>query len=348
MTSILQSYNELLKDPSKWKYYSRAAVGPCSFDDFIMPTNRTLEEMLSAGEKLTSVISDVISVLSKERYSHILSTYIMGLCVYDKSTYVRNYLDSFVGELNLNKDARYRQFMYIWLLLCFFHDIGYAIEENRCNVDLNLYSNPPEDFIDAKLPDGFSNDLFDRYEEYRHNCMKKKDHGIWSGRILYKEVEDLRKRRFQKVQKCLQSETCHCNGLCCRKDLSLIYSKVARTIMAHNIYYADDSSIKCYKCMHLDELITRKKRNIDIQKHPLLFFFDLIDTMEPIKRPNLASALSKIKWHISEKSISFDLEEMDCSQRNLYTRQLIGMNTWLTSVRIDQDHCNKIRVKIKN
>lgn len=349
MKTILQSYNELLRTPSKWRYYSNATIDPCHFEDFVIVENNTLREMLEAGGKLSSVINDVIALLDNERYSHILSTYVMGLCIYNESAFIQECLDTFFAELNLNADAKYRKFMYIWLMMCSFHDVGYAIEEGQYDIDESLYKDPPELegslLIDAKLPAGFKNDLFDRYEVYRKDCMNKKDHGIWSGRILYTEVECLRKRRFQNVQNCLQNESCLCDGLCCREELRHIYSMVARTIMAHNIYYADKSSKKCYQCKNLEELIPKKKHNINIEEHPLLFFFDLIDTMEPIKRPELASLLDNISWRINNKSIVFDLSRLTCPQRILYTRQLTGMNSWLTSVEVDKYNCNLVRVK---
>lgn len=346
---IEESYNELLREQEKWNYYRVSDINSGGFQAFSNKENKSIEKLLFKGGKIFNLADNSLGCISQERYTHILSVYLMGLQIYHKSAYIREGINRFLQSCELRQEEIDKQFMYIWLLLAFFHDIGYAIEENQIKVSFNQYSNPKN--IDAMLPPIFTDTLFDNYDRYRKKCMNKVDHGIWGGRIMYKEVNKLRAERFRNSGgQCQRSASCSCNGLCCREELRDVYAKVARTIMAHNIYFANKDNMECYRCMGLDSLIMEpliKKRKtyvISFKESPLLFLFDLVDTLEPVKRQELANALCLIRWRVNKKSITFDLSDLSPEQQELYSKQLMGMNSWLTRVIPNKNKPNVYRV----
>lgn len=343
MTCIEESYNELLRESEKWEYY-RVSDNSGGFQAFSNTENQSIEKLLLSGCKSFDFATDSLSRISPARYAHILSVYLMGLQIYYENADIREGINRFLQSCELRPEEMDKQFMYIWLLLAFFHDIGYAIEENHIKVSLGKYSNPKN--IDAMLPPMFTDTLFDNYDRYRKKCMNKIDHGIWGGRIMYKEVDSIRNARFQAIgAQCQRSASCSCNGLCCREELRDVYAKVAYTIMAHNIYFANKDNIECYRCMKLDPLIKkRKKYMISFKESPLLFLFDLVDTLEPVKRQELANALCLIRWRVNKKSITFDLSALSSEQQKLYSEQLMGMHSWLTRVVHDKTNPDIYRV----
>ena len=341
MRCIEDSYNEILIEQKKWNYYRDQNINSVSFQAFSNKEYKSIEKLLFKGGKAFEIAQKSLNSISPERYAHILSTYLMGLQIYQKSNYIKAGINCFLQSCNLSLEEIDRQFMYIWLLLAFFHDIGYAIEENLINVSLNNYSNPKN--IDAMLPAMFTDMLFNNYDLYRKKYMNKDDHGIWGGRIMYKEVEKLRDERFQAIgESCRSSIYCSCNGLCCREQLGDVYAKVARTIMAHNIYFANNdnlNNIDDYRCMGLDSLIIkRKKYIISFNENPLLFLFDLVDTIEPVKKIELSNVLHSIYWRTNNKSVTLDLSYLNLEQKDIYSKQLADMCTWLT--RVVQDKTN--------
>lgn len=344
MEPIEHSYDKLLSQPEKWNYYNAPSINHNDFIKFSKKENCHIEQLLFRGGKMFALAENSLGCMSQERYAHILSVYLMGLQIYYENVDIRDGINHFLQSCGLRPEEIDQQFMYIWLLLAFFHDIGYAIEENQIKVSFNQYSNPEN--IDAMLPPMFTDTLFDNYDRYRKKCMMKVDHGIWGGRIMYKEVEHLRNIRFQAIGgQCQRSTSCPCNGLCCREELRDVYAKVARTIMAHNIYFANKDNMECYRCMGLETLIIkRKKYVISFKESPLLFLFDLVDTLETVKRQELANALCLIRWRVNKKSITFDLSDLSPEQQELYSKQLMGMNSWLTRVIPNKNKPNVYRV----
>lgn len=83
---------------------------------------------------------------------------------------------------------------------------------------------------------------------------------------------------------------------------------------------------------------------ISFKESPLLFLFDLVDTLEPVKRQELANALCLIRWRVNKKSITFDLSALSSEQQKLYSEQLMGMHSWLTRVVHDKTNPDIYRV----
>lgn len=271
-------------------------------------------------------ISKMINKMLEERIQHTLSCFILGFSLYEESELIHSAIDDVLKMLEkshaksngTNKEA----FFFAWFLTCIYHDFGYAYEKKIVD---------PEDFDFNKLleengccrPTIFSNEIISRYAEYRCCRFCVKDHGIFGGAKLLKDLQNF-------------------DG-----EYSNFYQMAAQTIMVHNIYYCHKGDIyeSCYKWKELAPLIVDDVMREHV-KYPFLFLLSLVDNIEPIKRFEDIDVLSKVFIEIDNNDrcvkISFD-RGFDSNKIENYKNSVKSMTDWLTDVK---EYNNVIRITL--
>lgn len=222
----------------------------------------------------------------KGKHVHTVSVFLLGELLH--SNY-KNFIDNYIYEM-----TGYRfEFKYYWFLASLYHDVASCIERtNDCDAVENPYKRNQYDIFnhpknskkhrDVALR--FSRETIDRYAEWR-KFKGSNDHGILAGKLLYQRLlENFRKRTNhinwkQETEKIIK-------GKIFRPEQIDLFAIIADAVMCHNIWMAYDSEkIKEYEDNRLKELIIRSpQERLNVCDHPLQFFLNLIDTIEPTKR----------------------------------------------------------------
>lgn len=274
-------------------------------------------------------ISQLVDKIPDERIPHTLSCFILGYTLYEKCELIHSAIDNVLKSLdnsleNSNETTKNikEAFYFAWFLTCIYHDFGYAYEKKFVE---------PDDFNINELlmanicyrPNIFSNEIISRYDEYRRCRFGVKDHGIYGGVKLLKDLKEFGDK------------------------YSNFYNMAAQTIMVHNIFYCHKGDIyePCYKGKKLTSLIVDDVMRKHI-KNPFLFLLSLVDNIEPIKRFYDVEVLSKIFLDINNKDNSINISfanEIDSYKLNLYKNSVKGMTDWLTYV---NEYHNELRITI--
>lgn len=282
---------------------------------------KIIKQMIKVSGKIATPLSDYIDKLDKKRLQHIVSCFFLGHVFYDKFCFIREGIDNLLDRIDLKNDlynTPKKKFSYIWFLCSLFHDLGYAIEEGEDKSDVSpklpLITN-----IEG-IPEIYSEDNINKYKCYRKRCHNKKDHGIYGGSIFYSEMCKLRKEKQKPSDSKYWSP-----------ELEIAYAYAAWVIICHNIFFKneDDTDVEQYKKCGLDDFILSKgERKIKFDKHPLLFFFCLIDSIEPLKQCNYdIEELKNISISCDSKGF-IKLEANNSS----YIGKTTALNDWLTDV----------------
>ena len=234
----------------------------------------------------------IIPELEKLRYEHMLSLYLLGIYFYDHINIIKFSINNLIS--NLYRKSRFeddfdlrREFLYIWYLISLYHDIASTHEDNH-----NYHEYIPEHvkrfcgkILKTKLLDneiGIPAVLLDSLKTYMYNyrfmTCEKYDHGLYAAELFHKSMIKLHKGTEHLVG----------NLLFGRNIYEYLIYPVIMTILVHNIWFRfqveDEKSTFKYREHGLERLIIAKECSpIFLSIHPLLFLFNLIDTIEPIK-----------------------------------------------------------------
>lgn len=351
MKTIEQLYNEVISCPRKWIYwdYNDTKVEDIKniIPDFLSMYNkdcgeRLIIELLRAGNKGNCSLIDNVKQLETERKRHIISLFFIGHLLYDGIKEIRNRVNKQIETLGFPQQGKpvetQKQFSFLWILLCLFHDLGYAYEEGK----LEIRDAPSLKDIYSKLTKKFNPPIYSvanimRYDKYRLCKWGVKDHGIWGGQVFNKDMS--------QIKELLRSNNSDYNNttLFCTEGVDHIYAFAAWIIICHNMCFNDgnDNYTTCYKCQHLEDFIKPKARCVSLNSNPLLFLFCLADTLEPTKTlkssktdPYESRDICKLlEMDISDNVLSFKLQNLeDYKVSDDYKKRLISLNDWLIDV----------------
>lgn len=225
---------------------------------------------------------------------------------------------------------------FIWFLVALFHDLGYYYEdENSTSAE-----DPEFDFGVGHLPvPQFIPCVYKRYLTYR----KHKDHGIRGGCQLF---ESLEKNHLAGMKNVFTL----CNwGSYNQKS----YRYVSCVVITHNIWFAREREscskiLQDYQKYGLSELVLSsdidekgiyKEYPYSFEKYPLLFFFCLIDSIDP----------PKCKPQTSAPMISFDNDSKVLTiktENSKYAETIKGLNSWLCPVSCTKDDKSRCTLRI--
>ena len=341
--SFKQILNEVFSDNSKWNYYNEKIAKGNPFVSGDASKNFILNFIKYSGKESSRGLEKNIEELSNDRAMHIVSTFFLGIYIYENSenlsVNINKKLETYQDKSKYSSDIK---FSFIWFLASLFHDLGYKFEDE----DSIKYVSFDEFFEKEKLinlkhsvgiPKLYET-IHKGYFNYRakseNDKIGKNDHGICAAYLLYTDLCKIRSEEENSYNKT--------NGLCWEESLEDVYNFAAWIILAHNIWYVNESA-KClnesYREAGLEKLILKPKKNktpkykITLAKHPFLFLFCLVDTIEPLKRVKDFSLLEKISLGIESDKIKIE-SKLTCTCHDTILNQANGLNSWLIPTRL--------------
>lgn len=315
MKSLYEYYKDVLKEP-QWKYYDSQSWDkePCDIlgDD---AAKDFIHSIIGAGKKESDQIYSMINYLEQSRARHIVSTYLLGITLYQVPQ-IQICVNVQLGRFNTKDKDLSRRFLYLWFLICFFHDLGYAYELDILSVPNNL-KKPiiyKRNKVQNMLPNIYDTDIVNKYRAYRLRCMCVNDHGILGGMVVYKEL-------IKKLNP--------------REDIVKVLKTISNIIMVHNMYFEQEvgRNARCYRHYGLQTLLYKgnKCREISLVDNPLLFLFDLVDSIEPLKSLSVEN-LKNVYLYCSNSQIV--IKNPNQTDYNKFKSRIMSIDSWLTDVKI--------------
>lgn len=342
------NYKELIKSSQR-----NFLTTVCSLDDinlFDSTTNNSYNNVIDCifkkyykNSRYNSLLNQKRSI-SEERCAHIVFTFFLGLFFYKQSKTIQKSIDPKIESV-LNNAGHLDDFQFLWFLICLYHDLGYS-EENKGVKSKIGYSwtsthklgNP---FGTPKLYES----IYRNYFSYRKTEGKVTDHCIYAGLKMYEDLCKIRKEKKRNNP----------NPKFWKIELEVLYNFASWVVLAHNIWYVKDTdrtNCDLYRKYHLEKLILKtdlhglpQKYPILLSEHPVLFLFCLVDTIEPMKRIGCSTCCENIDFEVDEACITIT-SNLPCELNNIYTRQLLGTNDWLTTAE-HVEKKNKTRIWLK-
>ena len=333
-----------------------------------------IRSYLTMGNKIGVSIEEHMNIFLQdaERVRHVESIYYFGILLYNNSTIFSNSIDRFIDEQNrymIFDRSREGNFEFYWFLLCFFHDFGYAIEnqdkyKNRLVIE-NVYKKfikRPNDnwaflrtfsksehtireFRVNELRKYLPPELYEYYWDYlwfRIQEYQVIDHGIIGGLLflqdrissLYLNSKKENINHFENISGDIRFEF---NDLYWSTDIIRnIFFPIAATIIGHNIWYISPNNKNSFKYSeyNLRNLI-RTKCDYSFDDYPILYFFQLIDTIDlykGLKSENLSfeSIICEVGLEFLTEGVAFDFSSIvDSEKKEKYLSNFISMGEWL-------------------
>lgn len=285
-----------------------------------------ISNTLQEAKKGQKPISKLYRKISGVRIKHIVSCYIFGAIIYFENENIKNAIDSYFTEKKIGdpKENNEDKFKYIWFLICFYHDIGYAYENGQEIMPDDIfhslatkkhyrYNCVPQEIYSLKLLECYDSFIRCRFS-------KQRDHGIAGGLKMYQELSDLMEENKGNEH--------------FPKYLKKYFSLASWIIACHNMFYIgdNDDNFGCYKCKGLNSLIrnTSDSYPITLNEYPLFFLFSIVDSIEPIKTFNDLSILDKIFCDL--ENMEFNLSGLCSPQKKEYRKKICNLEKWLTKV----------------
>lgn len=318
---ILESFRQ-----KKWNYYSDEFIEKLDIDkpDDCREFIRKFFAISGKAGELNSI--DAIKSLTDERCQHNVYVFLLGVGVYNNCVGVKTLIDKQIQHYaELYRCKSDVNFYFIWFLCCLFHDLGYQVEDTDSHVGILAFSKGQKL---VGVPKVFDKKTIENYWDYRQKCHNKNDHGLYAGITMYKSLCDIRGE---------QEKNSWNNGkLGWEKELEHIYNIASWVVLCHNIWFVqEDEKCNCelYEKFNLNSLVLENGRYIiKIDKHPLFFFFCLIDTIEPIKVVKDSALLEQIDITVGKKEIVISSNlKCECSDR--YLKGVSGLSGWLTKTK---------------
>ena len=364
MDKIHEAIIDILAHPTKWNYYDSEELRKKIVETKDINNSEHcydfIKEYIKLSDKGYYFIEEALDFFKineknyDQRLCHIVSSFFLGLALYNHesgyfSEAIRNELCA-LGVFDSADDIDH-EFIFVWFLVCMFHDLGYVYESllGKDYVDTEFlksrYCNEAKQLVEA-LPD-FKGEcaklpkttipihyemIIENYLEYRQN----KDHGILGGLSFATKLTKLRKQKYE-------GDT---GNLSWKPELDKLYNYVGWRICCHNIWYqrgceSSNSGLIDYANAGLSSLIldnkkekngTYKKYPINFKKHPLFFFFCLIDTIEPTKKCD-----GKIPDDM-ELDLIDGVLEISCTSEKKYINDISkSLNEWLAGTIINEN-----------
>ena len=353
MRTIEELYNEIISCPPKWIYWdyddNKVEYIKNIIPDFSSMYNEgggedVIMELLRAGGKINYSLVTNVKLLDNERKRHIVSLFFIGHIFYDRIQVIRDCVNKQIDALGFpqteNPVDAHKKFSFLWILLCLFHDLGYAYEEGKLKIRevsslKDVYSNLAEEFN----PPIYNVDNIKNHEKYRLCKWGVKDHGIWGGRVFFNDMSQI--KNLLKKTAIIDN-----TSLFCTQGVDHIYAFAAWIIICHNLRFDKGKGdyTNCFKCRHLEDFIKPKARCISLKSNPLLFLFCLADTLEPTKtlkslksNPQESRDICKLfEIDISNNIMSFNLLKFeDYKVGDIYKNIVTSLNNWLIDVNLN-------------
>lgn len=227
------------------------------------------------------------------RAQHTVSLFIMGIMVV-------NEFEINLQELPKYEDDPYENFLYIWSMMCLYHDLGYYYEEQKATLvekcptidDFLCYADIEYNLLNV-IEDG---DLASGYYKYRclgdpkNDVLPKVDHGISGSVLMY---DRLMKKIVKDKYIYENAELYVVDTRKFKKTNIKCVREASNAILRHNMWFAKPEDYENYMKFGLQKLIPAddNSHRYSIQNNLLLFLLAVLDTIEPIKLYHFESPL---------------------------------------------------------
>lgn len=338
-----------------WNYYRKQDKLICHeiditnlniFDD-INDCKKFIQNFICLAGKGDAILSRHIDKLEGRAF-HTVNTFLFGVYIFNHKFQGKNIKEKIDNEIhkiksdfNINCNI---DFPYIWFLICLFHDLGYVIENSK-----DSYNQPiSKSFADFKLSNNsidlnlielldpvgvpvFYKDIYEKYFNYIATRFEKYDHGIYAAFQLFSDLCFIRENEYARQQ----CPNVNSSNLCWDESLVNIYNYASWIILAHNIWYVnedDNCNSKRYR-PKLNSLILKKnERKINLNDHPFLFLFCLVDGIEPSKVIKDNNLLDKIQIEIKKNELVIE-SNLECGCHEVLLNKAKELSNWLTTTK---------------
>ncbi|GAA6528576.1 hypothetical protein LPYR103PRE_05490 [Segatella asaccharophila] len=354
MCTLYKGYNHVLST-YKWEYYENSPSLNIGMLSNSCKCKSFIRNCMKAGGKGNDYLNDSLDSLSPSRIKHIVSCFLLGF-VFRENISKKDWIDKKLKTLchDYSKDWK-GEFSYIWMLICFFHDLGYNVEEGENVIPEEDGVFPPQRKSSVFLPRIYTPEAVSAYEKYREEKYHVNvDHGIYGGKVCYEKLCEIRRQHDSSKntpnnldntvmittmgQKLREDSPQYYWG----KPLEKVYACISWTIICHNMFFVqeDTEEAKYYKEHDLGEFVYKKRaRKIRLKSSPFLFLLCLVDTLEPIKKFNTLEVLKYISLDVNKMKIKIDVENTrnigNLDEWEKYRDSVIGLNDWLCDFQID-------------
>ena len=259
--------------------------------------------------------------------------------------------------------------LFIWFLMCLYHDMGYKLENKTdlvkeyYTLDKFLQKNEiKEEYNIFKVykkktlcENYYRYRAEDRYRTTEHGVIKEHgviDHGIAGGIILYKVLV----KNYEMVKRKSENnkDSFEYNNLIFSTDNFKDYAKAAIGIIRHNMWYANKSDdCKTYYEFGLDDLISEPQNKICYTDDRLLFLLCLADTIEPLKNSDIKEynkVLEGIYMDVkninnqNNSKITITIQVSDkLENKDKLIKNCLSLNSWM-NVDTEQKKDNKVEI----
>lgn len=267
------------------------------------------------------------------KHIHTVSLFLLGI---NLKNIIKNLVDKYRPET----------FDYIWFLICLYHDVAIVEEDNTdCT---NKYKNCLEYYLGDY---NIKYDVFqhhwgkDKQFKYSENLVKnyfkyrldnnKIDHGIIGGYLLFDRLRKNYDSKFKEKHN-VQYDNFNTDNYHWEIKHHDYYAIAAHVIIEHNMWFAYNNEKKQYEKYGLSELIIQndEKDRINILDNSLLFYFGLLDSIEPTKvfiNNDANDILKKISIELNNEclSINFDKELIKKPEFERYINNIYDTKKWL-------------------
>lgn len=329
-----------------WNFYSNKDINLENAFDSEDNSKEFIKRFIKLAEKAeTNALFEKIDNLGI-RATHIVCTFFLGIYLYEKNERIKEAIDAEICRLKKKyKFTSDVQFSYIWFLICLFHDLGYDYENNPdAYRDFEDFFKKVKYLRDLGKGEGVPKlyeHVYKKYFNYRLESMKV-DHGICAAFILYRDLCKIRNEQHSSDEPK--------SILSWEPQLDKVYNYASWIILAHNIWFVrekDKCGAKCYESKKLKKLILKEndgvpKYSISLKKHPFLFLFCLVDSIEPFKIVKEVSLLNKIIIEVKSGEIILE-SNLNCGCHDFLLNKAEDLNNWLTKSKIVE---NKVIITV--
>ena len=339
MKTLLQIYKDISGNKNLYDYYGSNLI----LEDAWINVNKAhsfIHQYFQNGEKDIFGLKICKDMNQPDiRDIHTVSVFILGIAIAWKM-----------------KNRILGNELFIWFLMCLYHDMGYKLENKTdlvkeyYTLDKLLQKNEiKEEYNIFKVYK--KKTLCKNYYRYRIEKYGKIDHGIAGGIILYNVLV----KNYYMVKKYSGSneDSFEYSNRMFSKDNFKDYAKAAIGIIRHNMWYANDEHTReKYRNYGLNDLTSEPKNKICYTDDRLLFLLCLADTIEPLKN----SDVKDYNYILEEISMNVDNDKNQENSKIIITIQVsdklknkdeiikncLSLNSWM-NVNTTQEN-NEVKI----
>lgn len=352
MKTLLQIYKDISENKNLYDYYGSNLILKDAWIN-VKSAHSFIRQYFQNGEKAIFELKICRDMYQPDiRDIHTVSVFILGIEI------ARKMKNRILGNE-----------LFIWFLMCLYHDMGYKLENKTdlvkeyYTLDKFLQKNEiKEEYNIFKVykkktlcENYYRYRAEDRYRTTEHGVIKEHgviDHGIAGGIILYKVLV----KNYEMVKRKSENnkDSFEYNNLIFSTDNFKDYAKAAIGIIRHNMWYANKSDdCKTYYEFGLDDLISEPQNKICYTDDRLLFLLCLADTIEPLKNSDIKEynkVLEGIYMDVkninnqNNSKITITIQVSDkLENKDKLIKNCLSLNSWM-NVDTEQKKDNKVEI----